>query len=207
MTRQEHRQVRDQLVDWAESSRPLPSPELARFLGPIRPVPVTSGGRSWGAAVRTGLGLKVMGLIAALAITGAAAVGVAQVALHEPDPSSPVIAPADPSTASASDSAQPSHAGATSSDDSATPTPSEPSTTPSPTSTDGHRPVTAPQPRKHASHEPTPSPSEHHPSPEPTEPSDGPSDPSGESHSPEPSHTADSATPTSEDPAPSSTSG
>ena len=42
MTRPEHQQVRAQLVDWAESSRPLPSPELARFLGPLRPVPVLS---------------------------------------------------------------------------------------------------------------------------------------------------------------------
>jgi hypothetical protein len=203
MTRQEHRQVREQLVDWAESSRPLPSPELARFLGPLRPVPVAAGGRSWRAAVRTGLGLKVMGLVAALAVTGAAAVGVAQVALHEPEPSAPVIVPADPTSGPSSRSTEPSGSAAGTAGTEESPTPST-----SPSATSGRHSVTAPTPQKHESHAPKPSPREHTsaPSPEPSDPSDEPSDPSGDSRSPEPTHQAGSATPTSDDATTSSSS-
>jgi hypothetical protein len=206
MTRQEHRQVREQLVDWAESSRPLPSPELARFLGPLRPVPVAAGGRSWRAAVRTGLGLKVMGLVAALAVTGAAAVGVAQVALHEPEPSAPVIVPVEPPSGSSSRSTDPSGRAAGTAGTEESPTPS---TTPSPSATSGRHSVTAPTPQKHESHAPKPSPREHTsaPSPEPSDPSDEPSDPSGDSRSPEPTHPVESVTPTSDDASSGSTSG
>lgn len=203
MTRQEHRQVREQLVDWAESSRPLPSPELARFLGPLRPVPVAAGGRPWRAAVRTGLGLKVMGLMAALAVTGAAAVGVAQVALREPEPSAPVIAPVEPTSGTSSRSVDPSRSGTAGTEESATP-----STTPSPSATTGRHAVVAPTPQKHETHAPTPSPREHtsEPSPEPSDPSEESGDPSGDSHSSELARPSESASPTSDDASTSSLS-
>jgi hypothetical protein len=181
MTKAPHRQVHEQLVEWAESTRPLPSPELARFLGPLAPMPVTVR-RPWGAAVRTGLGLKVMVLVGGLAITGAAAFGAGQVALREPEPPARVIVPVDGSGGSPTSSVAPSSRSG--GEGSSTPTPSA---TPSPTATTGHRPATAPQPRPHVSHAPKPSPSGHRPtrSPEPRDPSTEPSDPSGDSQSAE----------------------
>jgi hypothetical protein len=187
MTQAPHRQVHEQLVEWAESTRPLPSPELARFLGPLRPMPVTVR-PPWGAAVRTGLGLKVMVLLGGLAITSAAAFGVGQVALREPEPPGRVIVPVDGSGGSPSSTVAPS--GRSGGEGSSTPTPSA-----SPTATTGHRPATAPQPRPHVSHAPKPSPSGHRPapSPEPRDPSTEPSDPSSDSHTAEPADVASSA--------------
>ena len=206
MTRQPHRPVQEQLVDWAESSRPLPSPELARFLGPLRPVPAVASTRPWRTAVRTGLGLKVVALFAGLAVTSAAAVGIAQVALREPEPRAPVIAPVDPGEGSSPGAADPSGSSPAGAGESATPA-ATPSTTTR--ATDGPRAVVPSSPRPRVSRTPTPSSSRRSesPSPEPSDPSTEPSDGSSDSGSPEPTDTADSATPTSEDPSAGSTNG
>ena len=204
MTRQSHRPVQEQLVDWAESSRPLPSPELARFLGPLRPVPAVATGRRWQAAVRTGLGLKVMALVGGLAITSAAAVGVAQVALREPEPRTPAIAPAEPTEDTSSSSADPTVSGsaATAADESPTSSPTGPALA-------SPRAGGAPAQRTHVSHSPAPSPSAHPstPSPDPSDPSTEPSDGSSDSSTPEPSDPVGSAAPTTEDPTAGATSG
>jgi len=62
MSRKVHRQVHEQLTEWADSAPPLPNPALAQFMGPVRPQPAASG-RAMRAAVRTGLGIKVFGLL------------------------------------------------------------------------------------------------------------------------------------------------
>jgi hypothetical protein len=98
------------------------------------------------AAVRTGLGIKVFGLLAAMAVTGAAAVGVTQVAQHEPEPATPVVVPAAPSEGpDAAPTEVPN-------DDPSTSASPSPSTTPRPTTS------TPSAPRVHRTHTASPTP-------------------------------------------------
>jgi hypothetical protein len=102
-------------------------------------------------AVRTGLGIKVFGLLAAMAATGAAAVGVSQVAQHEPEPPKTVVVPAVPSAVPDSPTSGPD-------DD---PSTTAPATRPRPHVT----PTASPTPRVHRPHPagpaPIPRPSSH----------------------------------------------
>ena len=174
MGRTTHREVHERLTEWADSAPPLPSSDLARFMGPVRPRTALGSNRAVRAAVRTGLGLKVFGLLAAMAVTGAAAVGVTQVAQHEPEPATPVTVPAAPSagpdlTPTAAPDDDPSSAA------SASPTAApRPRTTPSaPAAPRVHRthpaePGPRPHPSSHESEAPDPSSSDGPDQPEPT---------------------------------------
>jgi len=165
MGRKAHRQVHERLTEWADSAPPLPNPALAQFMGPVRPRPALGSNRAVRAAVRTGLGIKVFGLLAAMAVTGAAAVGVTQVAQHEPEPAAPVVVPVAPTdgpdvtTTEAPDDASPS-------------------STPSPSITPRPRPTTSTPaaPRVHRTHEASPTPRPHPSSHESADPEPSSSD-------------------------------
>ena len=164
MGRKAHRQVHERLTEWADSAPPLPNPALAQFMGPVRPRPALGSNRAVRAAVRTGLGLKVFGLLAAMAVTGAAAVGVSQVAQHAPEPATPVVVPVVPSdrpdaaTTEAPD------------DDPSTSASPSPSTTPRPTTS------TPSAPRAHRTHTASPTPRPHPSSHETEDPEPSSSD-------------------------------
>jgi hypothetical protein len=117
-------------------------------MGPVRPRAAAGSNRALRVAVRTGLGVKVFGLLAAMAVTGAAAVGVTQVAQHEQEPATPVVVPVAPSHGPDA-----STTGAPDDDPSTSASPS-PSTTPQPRPT-----ATSPvAPRVHRTHPASPTP-------------------------------------------------
>ena len=171
MGRKVHRQVHERLTEWADSAPPLPNPALAQFMGPVRPRSAAGSNRAVRVAVRTGLGIKVFGLLAAMAVTGAAAVGVTQVAQHEPEPATPVVVPVAPSVGP---------------DATATEAPDDDpsiSASPPPSTTPQARPTAATPaaPRVHRTHSASPTPRPHpssHESEDPDPPSsDAPDQP------------------------------
>jgi len=176
MGRKAHQAVHGRLTEWADSAPPVPTPALAQFMGPVRPRP--GSGRAVRAAVRTGLGIKVFGLLAATAVTGAAAVGVTQVAQHEPDPPAPVVVPALPSAA-------PADRSTTAPDD-------DPSTSASPSTTTPPRATPSASPRVHRTHSAAPAPSTR-PSSHESERSDPPSPEGGDQPDPTSDPTSDAA--------------
>ena len=199
MSRQTSPEVDVTLRSWADANAPAPSPVLALFIGPVRPLP--SPGRSATPAhlrglARLSLGTKVFVGVAALAMTGAAAVGAAHVAgtdsydRRPPTSSGPAVPGVDDSRSptagsttlgspSASDNARPTHQ----------PTTPAPALTRSATPHDDSTNPDAPEPREEPSSQSTSAP-------------DGSDD--GDSHSPattdpdtqdassEPTHSADS---------------
>jgi len=155
MGRNAHRQVHQRLTEWADSAPPLPTTALAQFMGPVRQRPGVGSSRAVRAAVGTGLGIKVFGLVAAMAVTGAAAVGITQVAQHEPEPSTPVVVPASPTDGPDGGSTS------TPDDDPSTPASVSPSTTPRPGATSSAPPAPRVHRTRSAAPAPSPRPSSH----------------------------------------------
>jgi hypothetical protein len=90
MERDAHLEVHRHLAAWAESHAPAPAPALALFLGTVRPVgvPVPAAPVAHVAA-HTAVAAKVALAATLVAMTGAAAVGVTQLAGLAGDPAPP----------------------------------------------------------------------------------------------------------------------
>ncbi|MFC6239523.1 hypothetical protein [Longivirga aurantiaca] len=76
---------------WADAQRPVPSPALAQLMGPLVPLPALAlpTGHLGGAATQAGLSTKVIASIAAVAVTGAAAVGISRLRSDDVEPPRP----------------------------------------------------------------------------------------------------------------------
>ncbi len=181
MTTSAEREVNARLTAWADAAAPTPSPNLQRFMGPVRPRPVatraTTANHGLSMFARAGLGLKVMLAAAALAMTSAAAVGISHVVATSPPDHGPAVTPVDAGT---STSAPPTRSAAPSLGRAAA-TPTEP-TDVAATQLPGQSSAPSARPTRHASGAPHVLPTSH-PSGDPTsEPSSAPegngSDPS-----------------------------
>jgi hypothetical protein len=106
MSRNPGHEVSTRLTDWAVAQPPAPSPSLQQFMGPVRPIRAAADRGALSTVARAGLGLKIFIASAAVAVTGAAAVGITAAVSHQPSgPRHETVPVSDPGSGASTPSA------------------------------------------------------------------------------------------------------